>query len=599
VKRLCKHLALCLFLAGTMTAQAGRTVMVDTNTANQWVVVFPTNFWGYEGETMMHDIAEGTFDTMMPDYLDDYYLKSQSDTRYRHIASVIYASEISLSHTNLSHVFGYTVQQAIEELDALSGSGTGTVSVVNNYYSTSTGAPPSAAQIPVAFTPSEYTPAAANVEQHLISIDSRLAYLEQLIISSTNYMPPTATGMLASVTIAGANLAYENTDETYTLTATFSDGSSSNVSSDAAWSFVAPPPTGTVLTENLLEVGDLRYDSVVTLQAQYSHRGVTRSDTHLVTLADTNPPVLSAVSVVGTNRINEGGSAAYSAWARYSDGVSNDVSTLAAWGFVSAPPSGTAFVTNLLTVGAVGTDTVVQITAAYASGGIIGTGTQAVTIASTDQDITLAFTYSGTYNLGTLHVEAYNNRFMQGYPLWSTVRPNVYLYGGTNFTFRLPAQYSGQTWWAAWHDTDGNGVLNGVMGTDLVNSPTLRKDEPHAIALGQTATTGITLTLNQAQTVTFPMVNITAGIHWQGWRSSDLGGALQKRWATRNMSVSGAPVVLGLTVTNRTYVCEQDWNVFGTSAMHPAGFQSFLYDVSSDGRIEGSPINGIYTDWSP
>lgn len=587
--KLIQRLMLSVLLLGAAAAQGARTVMVETNAAGDWVVVWPTAFWQTEGDERMHAIAEGTFDTMMPDYLYAYYTASQVDSLFRRNNSFIDAANILVDRDGLTNSVGYNLQDLMRWFDAAAGktpTGTSTT-VINNITISTSAVPTTAAAVSVAFAPQNYSPSASNVEQHLVAIDSRLAYLSQLIAGNTNYVPPGTTGSLDHVTITGANLAYEGTTEAYTLTATYSDATTSNVTAQATWGCSGAVPAGTVMAENDLQVGSLRGDALATILAQYTYRGVARSDTHLVTLSDTNPPVLARIDITGTNRLDEGGSATYRAYAIYSDSVTNEVTDTAAWSVAGSPPAGTSVSGNVLTAGSVSADTAIALNAAFAAGSIIGTGTQTVTIANTDQDITLALTYSGVYATGTLHVEAYSTASMQNWPLWSTTKAGVSLIGGTNIVVRFPTPYSGQTWWFAWLDTDGNSILNGITGA-IASPPMLRIDEPAAIATGQSASTGIALLPNHAETVSFAMADTRSGYHRQGWSAADCGGAARKLVIIRNMSYTGGPVVFYQTITNRTYICDQDWLNRGATAPVNNGYQLFLYGVNAAGTIDGN-----------
>lgn len=589
-------------------AATNRTVMVAQDPLGNWVVVFPTNFWTFEAEGMMHDIAEGTFDTMMVDYLSDYYTKIQADARFRIAGGAIEGADVLIDRTSLTNAQGNTLQELIEWLDTMPYGSSGTsTTIVQNYYTTTGLVTVTASDVPVAFTPQAYSPSAANVEQHLVAIDSRLSFLHQLITGISNYVPPSATGALASVAITGPNLVYEGTSEPYTLTATMTDGGTTNVSALAIWGFTETPPAGTDWAESTLNVSTLRYDRVMTLTAQWSDRGVTKSDTHLVTLSDTNPPTLASVTIIGTNAVSEASTALYGAWAYYSDGVWENATTNAIWGFVSTPPAGTMYtnrptgippewVVQTLYAGAVATNTAIQLTASYAPLGVIGTGTQTVTIANTDQDLTLVFPYGGDYSVSApLHIDMYTSASMHGFAHWSTIVTNVNLYGGGySTTVRLPAQYTGASWWFAWWDTDRNTILNGVMTTQVGTNtlPRLRVDEPAAIATGQTALNGVQLTAYQSRTISFEMTDFRSGYHRQGWRSTDNNGYAARRVSVGNTGYSGTPTYATI-VTNRYYLCDQDFLNAGITPPY-GGYRIYVYGVRpATGQLE-EPIGGEY-----
>jgi hypothetical protein len=565
----------------------GATVMVDTN----GVVYHPTNFWAASGaEQMMIDIAASTVDTEVPSYLTDYYTAAQSDARYRQISAADYASQVQVVRTNLQNITGYTVQQCLEAIDdLLTNSGGGTVITTNTTNTVVIGGASNATQISVSFTPVEYTPATNTVESHLIAIDARLAYLNSLITNLSTSTPETAT--LTGLTLTGNNLAYESSTEYYTLTATYSDASSRDVSSEGVWTMPGGAPSGTTLISSNLTVGSLTWNTSVTVRAEYSWLGDSIAREKTVQLQDTNPPTLQGVTLTGSSVVNERTEIWQKAWAVYDQGISNDVSSSAVFGFSSAVPDGTAWTGNVLYAGSVLTNTPITITAQY--GG--ETGSRTVTVQNTEQHMLFTVNNSTPYNSGTIYIHGYDNAAMQGYPVWALTFPyDASMYGSyssnilsTDIRQVGTGQYEGETYWFAFLDTDGNGYVNGTVNLQSSTIPLLRTDEPNTIMDGQTASSGCSLSVNSSSDVSFTLNSENNGFSYVV-QAIPSGGQPVKKVVVAN--VNGQTFVTSY-ITNRPYLCEQDFLIHGASLSGTATYRCYIYnmlnEVSTDPRYWG------------
>jgi len=554
------------------------TVMCDSNGA----VYYPANFWQVSGaEEMMLDIAEATAETHTAGLLSDYYTSSQSDGRFKAVGDGDYAHNILVDRTNLSVVAGYDVQSCFDSIDMLltnlvaqtagiSTNGTNTTIVI--------GGSTNAADIRVAFTPTEYSPATNSVESHLIAINSRLGYLLGLI---TNIAAPTSTVFLTGMTLTGNNLVYETSTNRFYLSATYSDSSSRDVSGESVYSLASGPATAQMVGTNLV-IGSITWNTSVTVNAEYSWNGTSLSRSALVQVNDTNPPTLQSVAIAGTSSIGERTPAMYTAFAVYDQGVSNNVSATATWGFSTAYPLGTAWTGNTLYAGSTLTNYAIGLTAQ--SGG--KTGAKTVTVVNTEQHLLFTFNNSGAYSSGTLHLEGYDNRMMSGFPVWKTSMPYTpAMYGAwsTNIlstTIRNTGygQYTGNTWWWAWIDTDGNGILNGTFVPASSPIVTMRNDEPGAIAYNQTASTGPALAQNTSTAIRFDLTDQRYGYARQGWTTAQMIGPKYNVV----INSAGGTRVGSYAMTNRTYICDQDML---TSAYGPITISSgmFVY-VSPPGQ---------------
>jgi len=113
---------------------------------------------------------------------------------------------------------------------------------------------------------------------------------ESLFSNEVSYQPSTATA-LSSLSISGSDFVSENNSAAYVATATFSDDTTKAVTGNATWSeksVVAGINSSGVLTAS--EVTD---DTSVTIQADYTIGGVTKTATKMVTILDVPPSNLS------------------------------------------------------------------------------------------------------------------------------------------------------------------------------------------------------------------------------------------------------------------------------------------------------------------
>jgi hypothetical protein len=185
----------------------------------------------------------------------------------------------------------------------------------------------------------------------------------------------TCGASLVSVNVSGPSAINENASGTYTATATFSDGSSSNVTSGAVWSENSSATT--ISSAGIMSAGSVSSNQSVTVTAAYTYNGITKSGTKVVTIVDV-PKTLSSVAVSGPSSVTENTSGTYTATATFSDGTSSNVTIGAIW---SENSSATTISTaGVLSAGSVSSNQSVTVTAAYTYNGVTKSGTKAVTI---------------------------------------------------------------------------------------------------------------------------------------------------------------------------------------------------------------------------
>lgn len=604
IKRFLVAMALCAVFAQPALAVTNITVsitsiLVDTN----GVIVYPTNLFQVNQialnsvvatniEQMILDIAQATADVEIPAALEDYYLKSQSDIRYLLRDSYVYGDQVLATGT-WARLSGNTLQQVLSSIDSQigQGGGTGAVTIISNVYNTTTGTT-NASAVGVSFAPQSYTPSAATVQEHLRAIDSRLQYLANYISTSG---VPVVTQTLVSVAVSGANTAAEGVDEVYTLTATLSDASTTNVTTSAGAQWTVTGSAAASMLTNRLHVGAIYSNVTVAVRGTYSLGGVTKDNSKNVLVIDTNPPTLLSVYVTGTNTVDERATAAYRAWAVIGP-ATNDVTDQATWSVIGA---GASIINGTLTAAEVTSNTAVGVVAQYAYGSTIKSDTNAVTIRSIDQRLVITVNYSGAYNVGTLHLDCWDNRQIQNFTRQSWTIPSFAAAGTHTITNQLSTQYTGDTYWYAWLDTDGNNILNGLMNTPLTSEwgPTaLRIDEPAGIA----STMPVPLTIGNDQALSFTLTDYAPGCHVrQGWVPADIGSSARSVFNVYNASMGGTYAMTSHIMTNRTYWCEWDAmagnymigttnGLFASGTIGPQGpsFWFYIWKANVDGTID-------------
>ena len=185
------------------------------------------------------------------------------------------------------------------------------------------------------------------------------------------------TAVLSSVSVSGFSSVNENTSANYTATATFSDGSSSNVTSNTIWS--ENSAVTTINSSGQLTAGSVTSNQAVTVTATYTYAGVTKSGTKAITVVDVLPPrTLTAISVTGQSSVNENTSANYTATATFSDGSSSNVTSSTIWSENSAVT--TINSSGQLAAGSVTSNQAVTVTATYTYAGVTKSGTKAITV---------------------------------------------------------------------------------------------------------------------------------------------------------------------------------------------------------------------------
>jgi len=163
--------------------------------------------------------------------------------------------------------------------------------------------------------------------------------------------PPT----LNSVTISGPVQTNENSGAQYILTASYTDGSSTEVTGFASWS--ENSSYASIDGNGYLNTVSVTSNQTILITASYEGK----SDTYNVTIEDV-PPTLTSVTISGPAQVNENSGAHYMLTANYSDGSSTEVTGFASW---SENSSYASINNGLFIASSVASDQSCTLTASY------------------------------------------------------------------------------------------------------------------------------------------------------------------------------------------------------------------------------------------
>ncbi len=104
--------------------------------------------------------------------------------------------------------------------------------------------------------------------------------------NEVSYIPPTL--VLSSLSISGDDSVTENSSASYIATATFSDGSTQIVTDSSDWS--EDSAYSSINSSGVLTTSEISIDETVTIQAGFTHGGVTQTATKVVTIVENLPP---------------------------------------------------------------------------------------------------------------------------------------------------------------------------------------------------------------------------------------------------------------------------------------------------------------------
>lgn len=114
----------------------------------------------------------------------------------------------------------------------------------------------------------------------------------------------TLNQLLQSVAIFGDNAIIEGNGKSYTSTGQYSGGISIDVSTGATWTISGTAPTGTYFSRNTLVAGSVSASTPITIKAQYTSGGVTKSATKAVTIVPKMSVSIEVTNALGGLNVN-------------------------------------------------------------------------------------------------------------------------------------------------------------------------------------------------------------------------------------------------------------------------------------------------------
>lgn len=221
-------------------------------------------------------------------------------------------------------------------------------------------------------------------------------------IAITSVPPPVG---LTGLSVSGPGTVASNSSASYTATASFSDGTTRDMTNQSSWtensSYASISSTGVMTTT--APAGNQN----VTVSAGCTYDGVTKTASLPVTLtaAPAQQISLTGLSINGPATVAPNSSASYTATASFSDSSTRDVTNGSSWSDNSA--YATMGSTGTMTTTAPATNQSVTVQAGYSSGGVTRTATLPVTITASAPPSTGAKSINSTSrNSATLPASA-------------------------------------------------------------------------------------------------------------------------------------------------------------------------------------------------
>jgi len=194
-----------------------------------------------------------------------------------------------------------------------------------------------------------------------------------------------------SLTITGPSQVGEGDTETYTCAATFSDGGSKDVTSQATWDLSVSSSYATI-SNGQLTAKTLSSDRSCTITASYEDNGATEFATKTITLKN-DPPVVvpTSLTISGPDHVDEGETETYACIATFSNNTSRDVTNEASWD-LSVSSSYATISNGQLTAKSLSSDKSCTVTASYTYNGTTKNDSMSVTLRDVLDPRSLSFT---------------------------------------------------------------------------------------------------------------------------------------------------------------------------------------------------------------
>lgn len=184
-------------------------------------------------------------------------------------------------------------------------------------------------------------------------------------------------GRFTSLAITGPSSVVASSSANYAATATFSTGTSRDVTGSASWS-LSSTLYATISATGVLTTRSVTRSRAVVITATFSANGLTRRIRKRVVIMVPPPVSLNSLSISGPTSVASNSDASYTARATFSNGTTQDVTNSATWAENST--FATISSTGVMTTTAPTSNQSVMVTASYTSGTVARSSTLAVTI---------------------------------------------------------------------------------------------------------------------------------------------------------------------------------------------------------------------------
>ncbi|UCF43879.1 MAG: hypothetical protein JSV99_02860, partial [Planctomycetota bacterium] len=227
------------------------------------------------------------------------------------------------------------------------------------------------------------------------ALDDVRVYSRTLSAEEIQQLYQAALIPVVALDITGPDHVRENSSAQFTAIATYEDGSTQNVTTQATWS--AEPNIATIDDSGLLTTDRIETADQITISAEYT-KGTVTVDTQV----SVQVSALTDLQISGPQQVTENSYAQYEAAAYYQDGSAADVTTSATW---SVEPQDVASISDdgRLNTDRIETDTALTVYADYT---VAGATLQAQAAVQVAQPVALQIT--GRDKLpGSFHAQYY------------------------------------------------------------------------------------------------------------------------------------------------------------------------------------------------
>jgi hypothetical protein len=178
-------------------------------------------------------------------------------------------------------------------------------------------------------------------------------------------------------------------------------------------------------------------------------------------------------------------------------------------------------------------------------------------------NLELYFHYpKGSQESGTLYVYGYNNARMEDFPFTNIKIENFDLkqchpsvYG--SYCLKTGINYSGNSWWFAWVDTDSNDDSDFLKGRKGFTGINVNLSDPAGMAYGQMGNTGININPSSVNKIFFSLQEVSQGFPQIGWKKFSYNHDIYFI-SIRRVTSEGQPVIFSKYL-RRNFICAQDF----------------------------------------